>query len=46
MTDPTRYVFALPEESPVHHPSVYKDGEALWLKFSVDTGHPFKLLFQ
>ncbi|MBR1609007.1 MAG: hypothetical protein IJ678_05265 [Kiritimatiellae bacterium] len=45
MTDASRYRFELPEDSPLHHPSVFKDGEALYLKFSVDTGRPFKVLF-
>ncbi|MBR1837430.1 MAG: hypothetical protein IJ783_09105, partial [Kiritimatiellae bacterium] len=45
MVDVSRYRFDLPEDSPVHHPALYKDGETVYLKFSVDTGRPFKVLF-
>ena len=45
MCDPSRYDFELPEGSPVLAPRLVQEGDALWLKFSVDRGAPFKLLF-
>ncbi|MBR0057204.1 MAG: hypothetical protein IJP66_07725, partial [Kiritimatiellae bacterium] len=43
--DPARWTFELPDGSPIHHPSLFVAEDALWLKFSVDTGENYKVLF-
>lgn len=45
LIDPTRWKFELPEGSPLHHPRIFHADNALWLKFSVDTGENHKVLF-
>ena len=45
MADPARYDFELPEGSPIVNPRLEPTEDAVWLRFSVDRGAPFKILF-